>query len=110
MDITTIRNMIMAAGAGLIILVAAVLAVSPALAEGYQVDHLGRVTNVEHWDHLNVRKWPASHSQKIGHIAPDGYLWIERCMTVENSSDWCKVAHGPLFGWVNSRYLALIPH
>jgi len=107
---TTIKNLIMALGAGFIIVAAAAFAVSPALAEGYQVDRIGQVTGVQSWDHLNVRKWPAHYSQKIGELPPRAYVWVERCVTVEASSDWCQVARGPLLGWVNSRFLEPVAH
>ncbi len=103
-----VKNLIAAAGAGIIILAAAVFAVSPALAAGYDIDQLGQVVGVEAWDHLNVRLWPAHYSQQISALEPGAYVWIERCITVENSSDWCKVERNTTYGWVNSRYLTLV--
>lgn len=104
----SIKNFIMAAVAGLIILSAAAFAVTPALAEGYDVDLKGQVTGVEWWDDLNVRQWPAWYSQKVGQLEPGAYVWIERCITVEDSSDWCKVERNTTYGWVNSRYLDVV--
>lgn len=103
-----VKNLIFAASAGIIILSAAAFAVTPALAEGYNVDHKGQVVGVEWWDHLNVRLWPAHYSQKTSQLQPASYVWIERCITVENSSDWCKIARDTTYGWVNSRYLSVI--
>lgn len=90
---------------GLIITAVAGFAVQPAMAAGYHVDTLGQVVGVAEWDRLNVRKWPASYSQKVGSFAPGLHVWVERCIQVENSSDWCLVERGETKGWVNSRYL-----
>lgn len=91
---------------GLIVTAAAGFAVQPAMAAGYQVDTLGQVVGVASWDRLNVRKWPASYSQKVGSLAPGLHVWVERCIEVENSSDWCLVERGRTKGWVNARFLA----
>lgn len=93
---------------GLVIAAAGAFAIQPAMAAGYQVDQLARVTGVAHWDQLNVRKWPASYSQKIGAFEPATPVWVERCIEVENSTDWCLVDRGELKGWVNSRYLSVV--
>src|SRR5690349_5148960 len=53
---------------GLVIAAAGAFAVQPAMAAGYQVDVLAKVSNVADWDVLNVRKWPASYSQQVGAI------------------------------------------
>ena len=90
---------------GLILTAAAGFAVQPAMAAGYNVDALGQVSGVAQWDRLNVRKWPASYSQKVGSLVPGLHVWVERCIEVENSSDWCLVERGNTKGWVNSRYL-----
>ncbi|MGV8955365.1 MAG: SH3 domain-containing protein [Cypionkella sp.] len=92
---------------GLIITVAAGFAVQPAMAAGYGVDQLARVSGVADWDHLNVRKWPASYSQKIGAFEADTPVWVDRCIEVPNSADWCLVDRGGLKGWVNSKFLTL---
>ncbi|WP_029042635.1 SH3 domain-containing protein [Cucumibacter marinus] len=73
---------------------------------GYQVERYARV-NVAYYDHLNVRRWPAHYSQKIGKLRPHTRVWVERCVTVPNSSDWCKISARHVSGWVNSRYLRL---
>lgn len=92
---------------GLIITVAAGFAVQPAMAAGYGVDRPARVTGVAHWDQLNVRKWPASYSQKVGAFELGTPVWVDRCIEVANSADWCLVGRGNLEGWVNSKFLTL---
>lgn len=91
---------------GAIVTAAAGFAVQPALAAGYAVDGPARVTGVAQWDHLNVRKWPASYSQQTGFLRPGAQVWVERCIAVRNSSDWCLVERNSTKGWVNSRFLA----
>ncbi len=90
---------------GLVVTAAAAFAVQPAMAAGYPVDNLARVSGVAHWDQLNVRKWPASYSQQVGAFAPGAHVWVERCIEVKNSSDWCLVDRNNIKGWVNSRFL-----
>ncbi|MBS3849171.1 MULTISPECIES: hypothetical protein [Devosia] len=90
---------------GLVIAAASAFAVQPAMAEGYAVDQLARVSGVAHWDQLNVRKWPAAHSQKTGALAPGVAVWVERCITFETGSDWCLVDRNYTQGWVNARFL-----
>jgi uncharacterized protein YraI len=93
---------------GLVITAAAAFAVQPALAAGYPVDQLAKVTGVAHWDHLNVRKWPASYSQKVGAFQPGSHVWVERCIDGTTGSDWCLVDAQDTRGWVNSRYLTVV--
>ena len=102
---SALKNLIVAASAGFVIVAAAAFAVTPAMATGYDVGIVGKVVGVEQWDTLNVRLWPASYSQKIGELAPDTLVYVERCIKVEYSSDWCKVGRDTTYGWVNSRYL-----
>ncbi|KKB11648.1 hypothetical protein VE25_11715 [Devosia geojensis] len=90
---------------GLIIASAAAFAVQPAMAAGYHVEQPARVGNIAAWDVLNVRKWPAHYSQKIGALEPQTSVWVERCNEIPGSADWCLVEKGNLKGWVNSRYL-----
>ncbi len=109
---TAIRNLIVATTTGLVIVAAAAFAISPAMAggftpRGYNIGAVGKVVGVQWWDQLNVRKWPAWYSAPTGALAPGTVVWIERCITVENSADWCKVLRDQAYGWVNSRYLAL---
>lgn len=79
---------------------------SMASAEGYHVDRVAHI-RVASWDHLNVRQWPASHSQKIGQLPADSTIWVQRCIVKTNSSDWCKVSNGHMGGWVNSKFLEI---
>ena len=99
------EKVLVAALCGLIVTTAAGFAAQPAMAAGYQVDTLAQVTGVAHWDQLNVRKWPASYSQKVGSFEPGVHVWVERCIEVQNSSDWCLVDRNNTKGWVNSRFL-----
>ncbi|MET0437918.1 MAG: SH3 domain-containing protein [Devosia sp.] len=99
------EKVLVAALCGLVVTAAAGFAVQPAMAAGYQVDQLARVSNVAQWDQLNVRKWPASYSQKIGAFQPDTPVWVERCIAVPKSADWCLVERQNTRGWVNSRFL-----
>jgi len=101
------EKLLVATLAGLIITSAAAFAVGPAVAAGYVVDQKAQVTNVPWWDQLNVRKWPAWYSKRVGALSPQSWVWVERCVTVEQASDWCKVEVGDQQGWVNSNYLAV---
>jgi hypothetical protein len=104
----THEKLLVAALAGVIIACAAAFAVTPAAAEGYSVDAKAQVTGVKPWDTLNIRKWPASYSKKIGALQPQTFVWVERCIVNEiGGSDWCLVERGMQKGWVNSRYLTL---
>ncbi len=102
------EKVLVAALCGLVVTAAAAFAVQPAMAAGYQVDTLARVTGVAKWDTLNVRKWPASYSQKVGAFEPGVHVWVERCIQVQNSSDWCLVDRNNTKGWVNSRFLTAV--
>lgn len=93
---------------GLILTAAGAFAVQPAMAAGYGVDQLAQVTGVAHWDQLNVRKWPASHSQKVGAFTPGSHVWVERCIVAKSGADWCLVDGQGTQGWVNSRYLSVV--
>lgn len=75
-------------------------------ASGYYVNKSATV-QVSWWDRLNVRKWPAVYSKKVGAIGPDQSVWVQRCVVKYNSSDWCKISDGHTSGWVNSKYLEL---
>lgn len=94
-------------------MLAAALAVGamtlPATAQagGYYVEAPGKVVGVAPYDVLNVRAWPAHYSRKVGYLAPFAHgFTVERCVKKPKASDWCKVHHGGLTGWVNSRYIA----
>jgi uncharacterized protein YraI len=99
------EKVLVASLCGLVITAAATFAIQPAQAAGYSVDTMAEVTGVAQWDTLNVRRWPASYSQKVGAVGPGEHVWVERCIEVANSADWCLVGRGQLEGWVNSRYL-----
>lgn len=93
---------------GLVITAAAAFAVQPAMAAGYSVDQLARVTGVANWDQLNVRKWPASYSQQVGAFSPGAHVWVERCIDANVGSDWCLVDANATRGWVNSKFLSVV--
>ncbi len=102
----THEKLLIASLAGVIIACAAAFAVTPTMAAGYHVEAAAQVTGVKSWDVLNVRKWPASYSQKIGELKPNTLVWVERCIINETGgSDWCLVERNNKKGWVNSRYL-----
>jgi hypothetical protein len=101
------EKLLIATLAGLVIAAAAAFAVSPAMAAGYDVDAQAQVAGVEDWDVLNIRKWPASYSQKVGELENDDYVWVIRCRTFETTSDWCLVERGDDYGWVNASYLEI---
>ncbi|MEO6394475.1 MAG: hypothetical protein ABIO40_01015 [Devosia sp.] len=102
------EKLLVATLAGLIIAGAALFAVQPALASGYAVESPALVTGVADWDVLNVRLWPASYSQKTGEFAPESSVWVERCISFSDSSDWCLVEQGEQQGWVNAKYLTVL--
>jgi len=105
----THEKLLVATLAGLIIASAAAFAISPALAAGYDVDGPAKITGVKHWDVLNVRKWPASYSQKVGTIEPKSSVWVERCIVApQGGSDWCLVEQYNMQGWVNAKYLTML--
>lgn len=101
------EKLLVASLAGLIIASAAAFAVQPAMAEGYHVDAQAQVTGVAEWDHLNMRRWPASYSQRVGQLEPYVHVWVERCIIKETGADWCLVERGEQRGWVNSSYLTM---
>ena len=91
---------------GLFLLIASGVFAPPAQARGYTAEVMARVTGVAPWDHLNVRRWPAHYSQKVGELEPSAHVWVERCIEVDNSSDWCLIERAQTRGWVNSRFLS----
>jgi len=102
------EKILVAALCGLVITAAGAFVVQPAMAAGYHVDQLARVTGVAQWDQLNVRKWPASYSQRVGAYSPGSHVWVERCIEATSGAEWCLVAGQGLTGWVNSRYLTVV--
>lgn len=101
------EKLLIASLAGLVITAAAAFAVQPAIAAGYDVAAEAEVSGVEYWDVLNVRRWPAPYSRKVGELEPDAQVWVERCIIADAGSDWCLVVGEGEYGWVNSRYLSL---
>jgi uncharacterized protein YraI len=102
------EKVLVAALCGVIVTAAASFAVQPAMAAGYAVEQPARVNHVAKWDVLNVRKWPASYSRKVGAFSLGTPVWVERCVSVPQSADWCLVEHQEIRGWVNSRFLTTI--
>lgn len=90
---------------GLFMVFASGVFAPPVQARGYPVETVAQITGIAGWDHLNVRRWPASYSQKIGQLVPHAHVWVERCIAVERASDWCLVEGVTIRGWVNSKYL-----
>ncbi|WP_127145601.1 SH3 domain-containing protein [Pelagibacterium montanilacus] len=90
---------------GLIAVAASGIFAPPAHAQGYDVATLAQVSDVAHWDQLNVRRWPAAYSQQVGVLGPQAWVWVERCIESQSGSDWCLVRRETTEGWVNSRYL-----
>ncbi len=101
------EKLLIATLAGLVITAAAAFAVSPAMAAGYNVDAEAEVVDVEYWDVLNVRRWPASYSRKVGELEPGTEVYVERCIIKTVGSDWCLVDGDGEYGWVNARYLEI---
>ena len=82
---------------------------TPAQAAGYMVDRYAHVVGVDIHDRLNMRRWPAAYSQKVGAIPHHGDgFYVQRCIVRPHgaSSDWCKVHYRGRWGWVNKRFLA----
>lgn len=104
------EKLLVAALAGLVIASAAAFAIQPAMAAGYDVEAPALVSAVKKWDVLNVRKWPASYSKKVGEVEPKSSVWVERCIVApEGGADWCLIEIQDTRGWVNSKFLKLIP-
>jgi len=75
-----------------------------ASAAGYNVYSNAKTAHFPNWDRLNIRAWPASHSQKLSHIKVGKTVFVERCI-IKSGSDWCKIRKGFKYGWVNGRHL-----
>lgn len=103
------EKLLIASLAGMIIVGAAGIAAQPAIAAGYTVDGQAKVTGVAKWDHLNMRRWPASYSKLVGQLDPGVHVWVERCIDKVGAADWCLVERGEQKGWVNSTYLTFVP-
>lgn len=79
----------------------------PAMALGYNVETIARIADLPGLDHLEVRKGPAPQSQKAGDLRTATWVWVERCVEVEQSDDWCLVERAQTKGWVNSSFLTV---
>jgi SH3-like domain-containing protein len=102
------EKILVAALCGVVLTAAAGWAVQPTMAAGYGVDQLAKVTGVASWDELNVRKWPASYSQKVGEFEPGSHVWVERCIDKPGNADWCLVERAETKGWVNAKFLTIV--
>lgn len=80
------------------------LVIGSAQAEGYQVQDSARTVNFPNWDRLNIRKWPASYSRKVGQVKRGRTVYVERCI-IKSGTDWCKISTRWSRGWVNGRHL-----
>ena len=79
-------------------------AVSTANAAGYSVYNSARVGGFPNWDQLNIRRWDASYSRKIGEAYKGQTVYVIRCK-IKSGSDWCKINNGGQVGWVNGRFI-----
>lgn len=64
---------------------------------------LYRVTGVDPYDVLNVRRGPSEEHVQIASIPPSGRQ-VE--ITGQCRADWCPIRYGSVTGWVNRYYLA----
>lgn len=99
------EKLLLATLCGFVLVAASAFAMQPAMAAGYHVERPARVTGVASSDELNVRKWPAYYSQKLGGLTTGTRVFVERCIVAETGSDWCLIHGRNISGWVNSRYL-----
>jgi len=75
-----------------------------ASAAGYNVYSNATTANFPGWDRLNIRAWPASHSQKLTQVKVGRTVFVERCI-LKSGTDWCKIRKGWKYGWVNGSFL-----
>jgi uncharacterized protein YraI len=54
---------------------------------------------------LPVRQWPTEQAEAVGSLPHNATVWIERCVEIPSTTDWCKIYWGPEIGWVNARHL-----
>jgi uncharacterized protein YraI len=101
------EKVLVAALCGVMVVAASAFAVQPAMASGYSVERLAKVSGVANWDQLNVRKWPAAHSQQVGGFKPGAQVWVDRCIQAKTGADWCLVQGEFTKGWVNSSFLSV---
>jgi hypothetical protein len=90
---------------GLVLTSAAIFAVSPASAAGYEVYRPGDVVDLDEFATLSVHREPTPESSAVGELPSFATVWIERCREIPGSSDWCKIYWGPEIGWVDARHL-----
>lgn len=79
-------------------------AVTTASAAGYPVDASARVGGFPNWDQLNIRRWDAAYSRKVGEAYRGDRVYVIRCK-LKSGSDWCKINASGTVGWVNGRYI-----
>lgn len=73
-------------------------------AAGYQVETNARVGGFANWDQLNIRRWDAAYSRKVGEAYRGDRVYVIRCK-IKPGNDWCKISSRGTVGWVNGRFL-----
>lgn len=99
------EKLLVAVLCGMVLISAAIFAVSPATAAGYDVYRPADVTELHADAALSVHQWPTAKSLAVGALPASATVWIERCVEIPDSSDWCKIYWGPEIGWVDARHL-----
>lgn len=99
------EKLVVAVLCGLVLTSAAIFAVSPANAAGYEVYRPGDVVNPAGFDIVSVHENPTTDSASIGALPFFATVWIERCEEIPGSTDWCKIHWGPEIGWIDARHL-----
>ncbi|PCH45529.1 MAG: hypothetical protein COC23_06735 [Hyphomicrobiales bacterium] len=98
----TFRKALLIAAAGTTLVTG--LSAIEASAAGYGVYSNATTANFVYSDRLNLRKWPAAHSQKLSHVKVGYTVWVERCI-LKSGTDWCKIRKGWKTGWVNGSFI-----
>ncbi len=107
--IRTLKPLVLATFAGLLILGAAGLSIQPVMAAGYDVQAPARVVHVPDGDTLTVRRWPASWSRAVGALDRGVRVFVVRCIIApQGGADWCLLTGPAQRGWVNRRYLRFL--
>ena len=101
----THEKLLVAVLCGLVLTSAAIFAVSPANASGYEVYRPADIVDLAEPEALNVHQWPTIESAATGALPAYATVWIERCVEIPGSTDWCKIYWGPQIGWVDARHL-----
>ena len=65
-----------------------------------------QVTNVAHWDVLNIRSGPSAKFRIVGTLRPGTSCIIRHN---ECRGRWCRISYADYTGWVNVRYLKWLP-